>query len=148
MTKTPIKQGPTDRELPGRFELKGKIAVVTGGASGIGVGITNALAEAGATIILADVNSEAIEQQLALMQSAGLRSSGCQLDLADEASIVESCNDILSGHGTPWILVNNAGRQACSTCRQTFSGSSSQMLRYIDIRLWNSHGDSSANASW
>jgi NAD(P)-dependent dehydrogenase (short-subunit alcohol dehydrogenase family) len=93
------------------FSLAGKVAVVTGGASGIGAGIASALAQAGATVVVVDVNAEAGRQQVERMQSAGLNCSACQINLVDEVSIIDGCAAIVSQHGTPWVLVNNAGLQ-------------------------------------
>jgi NAD(P)-dependent dehydrogenase (short-subunit alcohol dehydrogenase family) len=93
------------------FDLADKVAIVTGGASGIGVGITAVLAEAGATVVIADHNVEAARREAAVLNDAGLHAGFVQVDLADEASIVKACAQVLSEYGTPWVLVNNAGIQ-------------------------------------
>jgi 2-deoxy-D-gluconate 3-dehydrogenase len=93
------------------FDLGKKVAIVTGGASGIGTGIAAVLAEANATIVIADQNVEAARREAAALTQAGHRAGFVHVDLADEASIVGACARVVSDHGTPWILVNNAGIQ-------------------------------------
>lgn len=93
------------------FGLDGKIAFVTGGANGIGIGISTILAEAGATVVIADRDEEAARAVVATLQEAGYKAGSVQVDLADEASIVRACAEAIATFGTPWILVNNAGIQ-------------------------------------
>jgi NAD(P)-dependent dehydrogenase (short-subunit alcohol dehydrogenase family) len=93
------------------FSLAGKVALVTGGASGIGVGIATVLAEAGATVVVADIDEAKAAKEVAALTEAGHRAGAVHIDLADEASIVRGCAEVVSDYGTPWVLVNNAGLQ-------------------------------------
>ena len=93
------------------FDLANKTALVTGGASGIGTGIAAVLAEAGATVVIADHNAELAQREAARLTDAGLRAGFVRVDLADEASIVSACAQVVAEFGAPWILVNNAGIQ-------------------------------------
>jgi NAD(P)-dependent dehydrogenase (short-subunit alcohol dehydrogenase family) len=93
------------------FSLAGKIALVTGGASGIGVGIVTMLARAGATVIIADRMKAAAAALASRLVEDGYQAGSVHVDLADEASIVRACQDVRARFGAPWILVNNAGIQ-------------------------------------
>jgi NAD(P)-dependent dehydrogenase (short-subunit alcohol dehydrogenase family) len=94
-----------------QFDLAGKVALVTGGASGIGVGIATVLAEVGATVVIADFNEVNGQREVGTLTAAGHRAGFVRIDLADESSIVQGCAEVIEKFGTPWILVNNAGLQ-------------------------------------
>jgi NAD(P)-dependent dehydrogenase (short-subunit alcohol dehydrogenase family) len=87
------------------------VALVTGGAGGIGAGIAAVLAEAGATVVIADLDNSAARRQADTLTAAGHRAGAVHLDLADEDSIVRCCAEVVEGFGPPWALVNNAGLQ-------------------------------------
>ncbi len=82
------------------FGLEGRTAVVTGAATGIGEGIARALAAAGATVTIADVDIAGAERV-----AADLGGTAVQLDVTDP----EACADVLGGIDGIDILVNNAG---------------------------------------
>jgi NAD(P)-dependent dehydrogenase (short-subunit alcohol dehydrogenase family) len=97
--------------LESPFGLTGTIAVVTGGASGIGLGIVEVLAEAGAFVIIADIDAARAETRALALGQAGHRVGCIAVNLADEASIVSGCAEMVAQYGVPWVLVNNAGVQ-------------------------------------
>lgn len=93
------------------FGLSGKVALVTGGGSGIGAGIAAMLADAGATVVIADNNDSNARREAAKLTEAGHTAAAVHLDLADEDSIIRGCSEAITRYGAPWVLVNNAGLQ-------------------------------------
>jgi NAD(P)-dependent dehydrogenase (short-subunit alcohol dehydrogenase family) len=96
---------------PSPFDLSGKVALVTGGASGIGAGIADVLAEAGATVVIADIDGSGAQKAAVALADRGLSAGHVTLDLADESSVTEGFAAVVEQFGAPWILVNNAGLQ-------------------------------------
>jgi 2-deoxy-D-gluconate 3-dehydrogenase len=86
------------------LRLDGKVAIVTGGAKGIGRGIAERLAEAGASVVVADIDETAGEQT-----SAGIGGLFCRADMASEADIQRLVASTVERYGRADILVNNAG---------------------------------------
>jgi len=88
------------------FGLKGKVAVVTGGASGIGLASAELLAAAGATVAVVDRDAEAAKQALAKIGGDGM---AVATDVAKESEIDAATADVLKQLGRIDILVNSAG---------------------------------------
>jgi NAD(P)-dependent dehydrogenase (short-subunit alcohol dehydrogenase family) len=93
------------------FDLDAKVAIVTGGASGIGAGIAAVLAEAGGSVVIADRDEAGARRAASTLSQGGRRADAVHVDLADETSIVRACAQVISRYGAPWVLVNNAGAQ-------------------------------------
>lgn len=89
--------------------LKGKVAIVTGGGSGIGASICAHLAREGVAVVVADINLEAAQAQAAALAGEGASARACQVDVTDEASVRKLYDQAATWFGGVDILVNNAG---------------------------------------
>lgn len=89
------------------MRLKGKIALVTGGARGIGFAIAKALTAEGAVPVIADINEWGARDALTALDSG--RGQALGVDVADQASVTAMVKAIIDRHGRIDILVNNAG---------------------------------------
>jgi NAD(P)-dependent dehydrogenase (short-subunit alcohol dehydrogenase family) len=85
-------------------DLNGKVAVVTGGASGIGRGIAEALRNEGAQVVIADIEDGALQRT-----ASELGATGIQTDVSDAASVGRLATEVVERFGTAHVLVNNAG---------------------------------------
>lgn len=95
-------------------KLQGQIAIVTGASSGIGAGVSKALAAAGATVIVnhpVAATGPAAEAVLAEIKGAGGAGITYQCDVSKEAEVQKMFADVIAQFGTVDILVNNAGLQ-------------------------------------
>jgi 2-deoxy-D-gluconate 3-dehydrogenase len=91
------------------ISLSGKTAIVTGGAMGIGLGIVSRLAEAGASVIIADVNEEAGDAAVKSLSEKGYTTAFIKTDVASERDVKAAADFAVKTYGSIDILVNNAG---------------------------------------
>lgn len=91
------------------FSLKGKTAIVTGAAKGLGKAMAMALAGQGANIVVADIDSETGRQTVEEIGESGVQAMFCRLDVRDQKSIDEMVGAVTERFQTIDILVNNAG---------------------------------------
>lgn len=91
------------------LDLKGKAAIVTGGAKGIGYGIAYRLAEAGASVLVADLDEEGAKQAATELTGKGWQIESCSVDVSDEAAVKAMIGQCQQSFGSVDILVNNAG---------------------------------------
>jgi 3-oxoacyl-[acyl-carrier protein] reductase len=89
------------------FRLDEKVAIVTGGARGIGRAISLTLARAGATVVAADI--EPADETVALITAAGGKAESVKLNVTDQASVDDTIRGIAKRLGRLDILINNAG---------------------------------------
>ena len=91
------------------FDLTGRVAVVTGGNGGIGLGMARGLASAGAAIVVAGRNRGKSEKAVEEIRALGVEAVAIEVDVADEASV----NALIRASAERWgrldVLVNNAG---------------------------------------
>ena len=89
--------------------LKGKVAIVTGGSQGIGKAISLSLAQCGATVCIADINSKLGEEVAAQIKALGQRSMALPVDVTDSGQVAEMTEKTIDNFSHIDILVNNAG---------------------------------------
>jgi NAD(P)-dependent dehydrogenase (short-subunit alcohol dehydrogenase family) len=91
------------------FRLDGKVAVVTGGASGIGRAISLLFAAQGATVEILDLNQDGIRAVVAEIEAAGGSAAGRACDVSSRASVESGFSEIQQARGRIDVLVNNVG---------------------------------------
>ena len=94
------------REL---FDLTDKVAMVTGGNGGIGLGIAKGLAGSNASVVVAARNADKTKAAVEELRALGSDASGVSLDVSDEESIKAAVAETVDRYGRLDILVNNAG---------------------------------------
>ena len=92
-----------------KFDLTGKVALVTGGSYGIGFAIACGLAEAGATIVFNDLRQDLVDKGLAAYAEKGIKAYGYICNVCDEDAVNAMVAQIKEEVGVIDILVNNAG---------------------------------------
>ncbi len=100
--------------MPALFDLKGRVAIVTGGNGGIGRSIALGFAEAGAAVAIFGRNEEKNQQVLAELKSIGLPSLALKVDMTDRAGLQPALKQVEGKLGGVSILVNNAGNVSLS----------------------------------
>jgi 2-dehydro-3-deoxy-D-gluconate 5-dehydrogenase len=91
------------------FDLSEKVAVVTGGNGGIGLGMARGLAAAGARVVIAARNREKSQDAVRDLETRGASASSVETDVTDEQSVAAMVDLTLSRFGRIDVLVNNAG---------------------------------------
>ena len=91
------------------FDFNDRVAVITGGASGIGLGLASKLADEGMKIVLADIESGALERASESLRSSGADVLGVQCDVSDKAQVEALAITAYEHFGNVHFLANNAG---------------------------------------
>ncbi len=102
-------EGETMDFLQKLFGLDGRVAVVTGGASGLGAAFARGLASAGATIVIADINGSLAAEVVADIERAGGTAEFRELDVTVVSAVEAFADAIVEAHGRVDVLVNSAG---------------------------------------
>jgi NAD(P)-dependent dehydrogenase (short-subunit alcohol dehydrogenase family) len=90
-------------------DFKGKVAVVTGGASGIGRGMARALSKEGADVVIADIDEQGAETTAAELRATGVRALSVPFDVRERGSVDSLTDTVLREMGRIDLLANNAG---------------------------------------
>lgn len=101
-------------KAPALFDLKGRVAVVTGGNGGIGRSIALGFAEAGAAVAILGRNDEKNQRVLSELKAIGVHSMAVKVDVTNRASLEPALNKVERELGSLDILVNNAGNVSLS----------------------------------
>lgn len=91
------------------MRLSGKVAIITGGANGIGLAACERFAEEGASVIMADFDEKAGKEQEAVLKEKGHDVTFVQVDVVDRESVASLVEQTLQQHGKIDVLINNAG---------------------------------------
>ncbi|MDH5671248.1 MAG: SDR family NAD(P)-dependent oxidoreductase [Myxococcales bacterium] len=119
-------------------EFKGTVAVVTGGASGIGLAMAQRFALEGVRLVLADIEQEALDAAVKGLQAEGHEAIGVVTDVSDLASVQALKERTLEAYGKVNILCNNAGVQVAGPSWQISIG---QWQWILGVNLWGAiHG--------
>ena len=92
-----------------KLKLDGRVAVVTGGGQGIGAACARALGEAGATVVIAELQPDRAEATADELKALGISVEAEPLDVTDSAAVDRVAAAVIGRHGRVDILVNNAG---------------------------------------
>jgi NAD(P)-dependent dehydrogenase (short-subunit alcohol dehydrogenase family) len=90
-------------------QLAGKVAFVTGAASGIGLGIAEALAQSGVKVMMADIDGEALAREVARLSATNADVAGIRADVSLKAEIQAAADACIERFGQVHIVINNAG---------------------------------------
>ena len=116
-----------------RFRLPGRVALVTGGAGAIGLAICEALAEAGATVVIADHARTALDTAAASVDREGRTIETAVFDVTDPDAVTAAIDAVAARHGRLDILVNNAGIARSETPAETVADE--HWRNVIDVNL-------------
>ena len=95
-----------------QFSLTDRTALVTGGASGIGLAAAQRFLEAGAKVVIGDLNRDESRKAVQSLRDKGFELESLEMDVSDEDSIINVFNVVRKTHGSIDVLVNSAGTGA------------------------------------
>ncbi|UPW08059.1 SDR family oxidoreductase [Gordonia terrae] len=118
------------------FRLDGRVVVVTGGSSGLGVAFAQAAAEAGADVVLAARRVDKLAATAALVEGAGRRALAVETDVSDPEACTALIESAMAEFGRVDVLVNNAG---IATARPATRETPAEFLSVVDVNLAGSY---------
>ncbi len=114
-------------------EFKDKVAVITGGASGIGLGMSRAFAQRGMKLVIADLDSQALEAAVTEFTTAGVPVIGHACDVSDLQAVQALADKTMQHYGAVHVLCNNAGVGIPTSARNM---KLEDWKWIIDVDLW------------
>ena len=115
-------------------EFRGRVAVITGAASGIGFALAERAANEGMTVVLCDVEQGALDAATASLKDRGFTVHGHQLDVRDEAAVEATAKHVYDRLGGVHLLCNNAGVYIRG--KATWEHSLADWKWLLDVNLW------------
>ena len=115
------------------FKLTDRVALVTGAGRGIGLACAEALAEAGARVVVADRDAGLAEQGRTTLQAKGAKAEAVVMDVTDSAGVTRVADELVSRHGKIDILVNSAGIARSETPAEKVTDE--HWLNVLDVNL-------------
>jgi NAD(P)-dependent dehydrogenase (short-subunit alcohol dehydrogenase family) len=115
------------------LKLTGRVALVTGGGRGIGLACAEALAEAGASVIIADRDVALAEEGRAALRARGHEADVMHMDVTDSQRVTRVADEVVTRHGRINILVNNAGIARSETPAEEVTDA--HWLNVLDVNL-------------
>ncbi len=116
-----------------KYDLSGRVAVVTGGGRAIGLACVEALAEAGAKVVIADYDLAVAEEGRDAMRAKGYGPEVVPMDVTDSAAVTRVADEIAARYGRVDILVNNAGIARSETPAEEVTDE--HWLNVVDVNL-------------
>lgn len=114
-------------------DLKGKVAVITGGASGIGLAMAERFGQEGVKLVIADIQDDALERSVASLKAKGVEAIGVRTDVTKYADVEALAQATLNAFGKVHIVVNNAG---VSITGPTWKMSLDDWRWVLDVNFW------------
>jgi NAD(P)-dependent dehydrogenase (short-subunit alcohol dehydrogenase family) len=116
-----------------KFKLTDRVAVITGGARGIGFSTAEALAEAGSRVIIADRDQKDIDAAIAALAAKSFNVGGVVMDVTDSARVAAVADEIVAREARVDILVNNAGIARSETAAEDVADE--HWLNVLDVNV-------------
>lgn len=120
------------------LDFSGKVALVTGAASGMGLATARAFAEAGAAVVLADIDEDAVRTAADELVAAGYTATAIRCNVADEADVAAMIEQTVTSFGRLDAAYNNAGVNSPAVETADASGEEFDRVHSINLRsVWN-----------